>query len=41
MERDQSGDHEKALEWRKLAASEAEQLDSHRLKAEVDSITPS
>jgi tetratricopeptide (TPR) repeat protein len=41
IERGQSGDHEKALEWRKLAASEAEKLDSHRLKAEVDSITPS
>jgi hypothetical protein len=41
MKRDQSGDHEKALEWRKLAANEAEELDSPRLKAEVDSITPS
>jgi tetratricopeptide (TPR) repeat protein len=41
IERGQPGDHEKALELRQLAASEAEKLDSPRLKIEADSITPS
>jgi tetratricopeptide (TPR) repeat protein len=41
MERGQPGDREKALELRQIAASEAEKLDSPRLKLEVDSITPS
>jgi DNA-binding winged helix-turn-helix (wHTH) protein len=41
MERGQSGDTEKALELRQLAASEADELDSPRLKDEADSITPS
>jgi hypothetical protein len=41
MERGQPGDHEKALELKQLAVSEAEKLDSTRLKTETDSITPS
>jgi tetratricopeptide (TPR) repeat protein len=41
MERSQSGDTEKALELRQVAASEADKLDSPRLKAEADSITQS
>ncbi len=41
MERGRPEDHEKALELRQLAASEAEKLDSPRLKIEADSITPS
>jgi DNA-binding winged helix-turn-helix (wHTH) protein len=41
MERGQPSDREKALELRQLAASEAEKLDSPRLKIEADSITPS
>jgi hypothetical protein len=41
MERGRPEDHEKALELRRLAASEAEKLDSPRLKMEADSITPS
>jgi hypothetical protein len=41
MGRGQPGDHEKALELRQFAASEAEKLDSPRLKIEADSITPS
>jgi hypothetical protein len=41
MERGRSGYHEKALELRQLTASEAEKMDSPRLKTEADSITPS
>jgi DNA-binding winged helix-turn-helix (wHTH) protein len=41
MERGRPKDREKALELRRHAASEADKLDSARLKAEVDSITPS
>jgi DNA-binding winged helix-turn-helix (wHTH) protein/tetratricopeptide (TPR) repeat protein len=41
MERGRPIDREKALELRRHAASEADILDSVRLKAEVDSITPS
>ena len=41
MERSQPGDREKALGLRQRAASEADKLDSARLKAEADSITPS
>jgi tetratricopeptide (TPR) repeat protein len=41
MERGQPADRGKALELRQLAASEAEKLDSPRLKIEADSITPS
>jgi hypothetical protein len=41
MERGRPKDREKALELRRHAASEADKLDSVRLKAEVDSITPS
>jgi predicted ATPase len=41
MERGRPKDQEKALELRQHAASEAEKLDSARLKAEVDSIRPS
>ncbi len=41
MERSQPGDAEKALELRQFAASEADKLDSPRLKAEADSVTPS
>jgi hypothetical protein len=40
MERGRPGDTEKALELRQFAASEAENLDSPKLKAEADSITP-
>ena len=41
VQRNRSQDREKALALRKRAASEAEKLDSPRLKAEADSITPS
>jgi tetratricopeptide (TPR) repeat protein len=41
MERGRPEDHQKALELRQRAASEAEKLDSARFKAEADSITPS
>jgi tetratricopeptide (TPR) repeat protein len=41
MERGRPKDQKRALELRQHAASEAEKLDSARLKAEVDSITPS
>jgi hypothetical protein len=41
MERGQPGDHEKALELKQIAASDAGKLDSPRLKAEVASITSS
>jgi hypothetical protein len=41
MERGRPGYHEKALELRQLTASEAEKMDSPRLKTEADSITPS
>jgi tetratricopeptide (TPR) repeat protein len=41
MERGRSGDHEKALELKQIATSDAEKLDSPRLKAEAASITPS
>jgi len=40
MERSQPGDAEKALELKKLATSEANNLDSPMLKAEAQSITP-
>ena len=41
MERGRPEDHEKTLELRQHAASEAEGLDSTRLKVEADSLTPS
>jgi len=41
MERGRPEDREKALELRQRAASAAEKLDSARLKAEANSITPS
>jgi tetratricopeptide (TPR) repeat protein len=40
MERGQPEDHDKALDLRRIALSEAEKLDSPRLKNEADSITP-
>jgi hypothetical protein len=39
MERSRSGYREKALELKRITASEAEKLDSPRLKTEADSIT--
>jgi DNA-binding winged helix-turn-helix (wHTH) protein/tetratricopeptide (TPR) repeat protein len=41
LQREQRGDREKALELRESAMREAQDLDSPRLKAEIDSITPS
>jgi tetratricopeptide (TPR) repeat protein len=41
MERGRPEDHEKTLELKQHAASEAEELDSPRLKVEADSLTPS
>jgi hypothetical protein len=41
LERGRPKDRKKALELRRHAASEADKLDSVRLKAEADSITPS
>jgi predicted ATPase len=41
LERDRAEDREKALELGRCAKTEAEQLDSPRLKAEANSITPS
>jgi len=41
LQRDKRGDREKALELRESAMNEARDVDSPRLKAEIDSITPS